>query len=229
MDTTPKPDTLRVDSHPTLEPERHRSPVEASAAPQTSRATHPALEAVTDETSTLPGATEPAANPADRKTARQKIANLLWWSIPANTNEEAKARTEQLLDEHRAEVLTEVTTWLVKKAREFHACSRKRERGQGDTCAVLASKIARGAVRPNNTLMPPNPGFFEVDRTYSSGTWEFRCVAVSPSPTSGEPRALGWKFAPVYDVHQWHAIALDPDDWKHGGWTETTAAGEVPA
>jgi hypothetical protein len=221
MDTTPKPDTGS--------PERHRSPAEASAAPQKSRATHPTPEAATHPHSAPDGATEPAANPANVKTARQKIANLLWWSIPANTNEEAKARTEQLLDEYRAEALAEVTTWLVKKAREFHAASRKREREQGDTCAVLASKIARGAVRPTNVRMLPNSGFFEVDRTYTSGTWEFRCVAVSPSPTSGEPRALGWKFAPVYDVHQWHAIALDPDDWKHGGWTEAAAGGEVSA
>jgi hypothetical protein len=61
-----------------------------------------------------------------------------------------------LLDAYRAGVLAEVTAWLVKKAREFHACSRKREREQGDTCAVLASKIARGAVRPDNLRMLPD-------------------------------------------------------------------------
>lgn len=171
----------------------------------------------------------PDAPAADSETGRQKIADLLWWSVPSSTDEEAKARTEQLLDDHRAEVLTEVTTWLIKKAREFHASSRKREREQGDTCAVLASKIARGAVRPDNQRMLPNAGFFEHGRTYTSGTWEFRCEAISPSPGTGEPRALGWKYAPVYGVHHWHAVALDPDDWKHGGWTEATDAGEVSA
>jgi hypothetical protein len=30
----------------------------------------------------------------------------------------------------------------------------------------------------------------------------------------------------VYGVHHWHAIALDPDDWKHGGWTDVTEAGQ---
>lgn len=122
----------------------------------------------------------------------------------------------------RADALAEVTAWLVKKAREFHASSRKREREQGDTCAVLASKIARGAVRPDNLRMLPDAGFFEVDRSYVSGTWQFRCEAITPSPGTGEVRALGWKRSPVYDVHLWHAVALDPDDWKHGEWTADT-------
>jgi hypothetical protein len=202
---------------------RHEQTPEGPGAPTDPHAQPQGSPETQDEAAT------PDAPATDSKTARQKIAALLWWSVPSSTDEEAKARTEQLLDEYRAEVLTQVTTWLVKKAREFHAGSRKREREQGDTCAVLASKIARGAVRPDNLRMLPNPGFFEVDHTYTSGTWEFRCVAVSPSPTGGEPRALGWKFAPVYDVHGWQAIALDPDDWKHGGWTEATAAGEVTA
>lgn len=136
-------------------------------------------------------------------------------------------RLDEYLDAHRTEVLAEVTAWLVKKAREFHARSRKQERAQGDTCASLASKIARGAVRPNNMDMLPSAGFFEVGREYTSGTWKFRCEAISPSPGTGELRALGWKYAPVYDVHQWYGIALDPDDWKHGGWTEVPEGGEA--
>lgn len=126
----------------------------------------------------------------------------------------------------RTATLAEVTTWLIKKAREFHARSRKQERAQGDTCASLASQIARGAVRPNNLLMLPNAGFFEHGRTYTSGTWQFRCEAITPSPGTGERRALGWLYAPVYGVHYWHPTALDPDDWEHGGWTETVEAGE---
>ena len=47
MNTTPKTDTLRVDSHPTPDPESHRSPVDASTAPQTHRAAHSAPEAAT--------------------------------------------------------------------------------------------------------------------------------------------------------------------------------------
>lgn len=126
----------------------------------------------------------------------------------------------------RTDTLAEVTAWLVKKAREFHADSRKREREQGDTCAVLASKIARGAVRPDNLRMLPDAGFFEVGGSYVSGTWQFRCEAITPSPGTGEIRALGWKRSPVHDVHLWHAAALDPDDWKHGAWTDVTEAGD---
>ncbi|MDX3575920.1 hypothetical protein [Streptomyces sp. FL07-04A] len=64
--------------------------------------------------------------------------------------------------------------------------------------------------------------FFQPGHSYTSGTCKFRCDAITPSPGTGERRALGWRFAPVYDVHHWHAFALDPDDWKHGDWTDTT-------
>lgn len=140
-------------------------------------------------------------------------------------DEVSTAALDRRLDEHRTEVLAEVTAWLVKKAREFHVSSRKREREQGDTCAVLASKIARGAVRPDNLRMLPDAGFFEVDRSYVSGTWQFHCEAITPSPSTGETRALGWKRSPVHGIHLWHAVALDPDDWEHGGWTDVTEAG----
>lgn len=66
------------------------------------------------------------------------------------------------------------------------------------------------------------PDFFEVGRTYASGTWRFRCEVISPSPGTSERRALGWKYAPVYAVHHWYATALDPDDWAHGGWSDVT-------
>lgn len=73
--------------------------------------------------------------------ARQKIASLLWWSVPSGSDEEAKARTEQLLDAYRVEVLAEakaeVVAWLSKKAREDKTWD----------AGVLASKIQRGAIR----------------------------------------------------------------------------------
>lgn len=140
-------------------------------------------------------------------------------------DETSAAELDRRLDAVRTENFAEVTAWLVKKAREFHASSRKREREQGDTCAVLASKIARGAVRPDNLRMLA-ANFFEPGRSYVSGTWQFRCEAITPSPGTSEIRALGWKRSPVHDVHLWHAAALDPDDWKHGGWTDITEAGE---
>jgi hypothetical protein len=67
--------------------------------------------------------------------------------------------------------------------------------------------------------------FFQPGRTYASGTTRFRCEAISPSPTTGENRALGWKYAQVDAVHHWFATALDPDDWAHGGWTDITDGG----
>lgn len=130
-------------------------------------------------------------------------------------------RLDEYLDAHRAEVL----------AGNADAAAER-------DCLAMAVMFAlqwkpdapmglREGIEEILTTMPAAnaaPDFFRPGRTYTSGTWEFRCVAVSPSPTSGEPRALGWKFGPVYDVHGWHAVALDPDDWKHGDWTE---AGEV--
>ncbi|MFF7142304.1 hypothetical protein ACFZB5_13780 [Streptomyces nodosus] len=142
-------------------------------------------------------------------------------------------RAEANLDALTAKVVAdrdaEIMRWLGKKAREYRSTGSKQHAMQADTIDLLASKISRGAVRPDNTRLPAGiePAFFEPGRAYTSGTREFRCVAVSPSPTTGEPRALGWKLAPVHDgVHRWHAIALDSDDWKHGGWTEV---GEVSA
>lgn len=154
-------------------------------------------------------------------SAREEIAYLLWQVVHSEDDTQAGATAAKMLDAHRTEVLAEadllpkadVVAWLIKKAREE------------TPVWLLASKVDRGAVRPDNLRMLPDPGFFEVDRIYISGSWEFRCEAISASPGTGERRALGWKFAPVSGVHGWHAVALDPDDWAHGGWTDTT--GEV--
>lgn len=53
-------------------------------------------------------------------------------------------------DVHRTETLAEVTTWLTKKAREFRADG---QRQHADLASSLASKVARGAVRPDNLRM----------------------------------------------------------------------------
>ena len=106
----------------------------------------------------------------------------------------------------------DVVAWLVKKARE------------GTPIEQLASKVARGAIRPDNLRMLPAT-FFEADRRYVSGTCQFRCEAITPSPGTGEIRALGWKRAPLHGVHLWHAAALDPDDWVHGDWADVTETG----
>ncbi|MFE2712284.1 hypothetical protein ACFXKI_09905 [Streptomyces mirabilis] len=38
-------------------------------------------------------------------SARGEIANLLWWSVPSTDTADAKAKTAQMLDAHRTEVL----------------------------------------------------------------------------------------------------------------------------
>lgn len=97
-----------------------------------------------------------------------------------------------LVDTHRAEVLAEadllpkadVVAWLVKEARE------------GTPVEQLASKVARGAIRPDNLRMLPAK-FFEVGRTYTEPgdvtDWRFRCDAITTHPADGERTALGWR------------------------------------
>lgn len=60
--------------------------------------------------------------------------------------------------------------------------------------------------------MDTTPEFFQPGHAYThrDGS-DFRCVAVTTHPGTGEPRALGWIVR-----NGWHdAGALDPDDWTH--------------
>lgn len=155
-------------------------------------------------------------------SARKEIAYHLWTAMPSADNADAKVRAEELLDAYRTETLAEVTAWLVKKAREFRAGGRKADRAQADTAAMLASKIARGAVSPDNLRMLPNAGFFEVDRTYRrehhGQPITFVVAAVSVSPDRQHTVAHGWRSDPYTG---WEPS--DSDDLT--GWTDIT--GEV--
>ncbi|MCX5253544.1 hypothetical protein OOK27_05075 [Streptomyces canus] len=117
------------------------------------------------------------------------------------------------IDEVRTKVLAEakdeVVTWLTKKAREFRANG---EGEQADTASLLASKVARGAVRPNNLRMLP-PDFFEPDHAYSHRDGStFRCVAVTTHPDGGERVALGWHT----DTADWTFVAVrNINHWTH--------------
>ncbi len=82
----------------------------------------------------------------------------------------------------------EVVAWLTKKAREFRADG---QREQADTASLLASKVARGAVRPNNLRMLP-PDFFEPGHVYAHDVYRFRCEFVATHPTHGRRSAWGW-------------------------------------
>lgn len=117
-----------------------------------------------------------------------------------------------LLDAHRAEVLAEVTAWLTKRAREWRANGHYAE---ADATSVLASKVARDAVRPNNLRMLP-ANSFEPDHTYEYGGWTFHCIAVMPHPDGGTPTAVGWirhrdsGWTPyAYETAQWSADWTD--------------------
>ncbi|MGW6288281.1 hypothetical protein [Streptomyces sp. NPDC055107] len=58
----------------------------------------------------------------------------------------------------RSEVLSEFVAWLVKRARE-HRAQGPQYAKQADVIGMLASKVQRGAVRPNNLLsLPPQGG-----------------------------------------------------------------------
>lgn len=137
-------------------------------------------------------------------------------------------RVDRLLDGHREEVLAEVTAWLIKKSREY---PRRNQLGrtQSDTAAALASKVARGAVRPDNLRMLP-PDFFQPGHTYTepdgSTDWRFRCDSVTDHPDDGERTALGWR----HFRGEWEPYAYGEDDWEihqHVGYTDVT--GEVTA
>lgn len=137
-------------------------------------------------------------------------------------------RLDEYLDAHRAEVLAEVTRWLSKKAREYRATGTKADAGRADLITVLASKISRGAVRPNNDLLPTGiePRFFEPGRTYThvdDGTdWRFRCDTITTHPEDGELTALGWRFFKGV----WTECAYGADDWEihqFAGITEEAA------
>lgn len=114
-------------------------------------------------------------------------------------------------DDHvRAEALAEkdllpkadVVAWLVKKARE-------------DTPVwLLASKVDRGAVRPDNLGMLPadfyQPGYVYSYPRYADGyDWKFRVDTVTTSPENGERVALGWRFW----KGEWEPYAYAEDDW----------------
>ena len=131
----------------------------------------------------------------------------------------SEAAAKALVDAHRAQVLAgadllpkaDVVAWLTKKARENTPIEQ------------LASKVARGAVRPNNLRMLPAT-FFEPDRTYirehHGDTIRFLVEHVSTSPDGRTRVAHGWRnrsWEPGWEPS-------DSDDFTL--WTDVTEAGE---
>ena len=132
---------------------------------------------------------------------------------------ETSART--LLDAYRIGVLTEVTAWLVKKARVFRSAGGSVRAAQADAVAALASKVDRGAVRANNlrTLPATDADFFQPGRTYTrehhGRTIEFLVRSVDTPPDSTWQVAFGFRRDEDGD---WEPT--DSDDLT--GWTDAT-------
>ena len=124
---------------------------------------------------------------------------------PAQVTDE---RVESLYATVRTEVLAEadllpkadVVTWLTKKAREKTPVE------------VLASKVERGAVRPDNLRMLP-ADFFEPGHAYThrNGT-DFHCVTVTAHPKTGERLAMGWHFD-SWGLHYPTTVGIT--EWRH--------------
>jgi hypothetical protein len=117
----------------------------------------------------------------------------------------------------------EVTAWLVKKAREFRAAGGAERSAQADAVAAMASKISRGAVRPDNLRMLPEPGFFEAGRTYAHGEYRFACEYLTTHPTSGRISAWGW----FGKKGGWRHAAFSARQYEVRAWTDVTNGGAL--
>lgn len=131
-----------------------------------------------------------------------------------------EAAAQALLAGHRAHVLAEsdllpkadVVAWLTKKAREFRSLGHEQGRAQADAVAAMASKVARGAVRPDNLRMLP-ADFFEPGHSYThrNGS-DFKCVAVTAHPQTGERLAMGWHID-SWGLHYPTSVGIN--QWRH--------------
>ncbi|WP_370665379.1 hypothetical protein [Streptomyces sp. IBSBF 2507] len=147
--------------------------------------------------------------------------NVRKWMIADNADElldelTAEVRAEAAADVHRAELPkfpageTPVNVAKVVRAVDVRLAERGAEAPYG---------VEQGADAT------PAPNFFQPGQTYTRAPWTFRCETISASPSTGGRRALGWQHGPVHGIRAWYATALDPDDWTHGGWTQSTEGG----
>lgn len=189
----------------------------AEQTPEPSETPEHAPEAATDEISGAHEASETDATSADAKTARERIATLLWWSVPSSTDEEAKTRTEQLLDAHRAEVLREAegkAREVVAKLWRDGATQQRMDRAGG--ARAVEWEIGRMA---SGTDEPAEPDFFQPGHVYGREhhghliAFHVRCV--TPAPDGDYQIALGFRHGP----DGWKPF--DSDDMD--GWTDATA------
>lgn len=117
-------------------------------------------------------------------------------------------------DAHRIEVLTEAGV----KYDTCRVCGAAFSIGTSCGTCDFRARIA-AEIGDKTTAPPAVPDFFQAEHTYRRGIYEFRCLAITADPRSGEPRAVGLRSRGGWP---WDGAALDPDDWEHGGWTDIT-------
>ncbi|MFC7817622.1 hypothetical protein ACFUTR_23610 [Streptomyces sp. NPDC057367] len=145
-------------------------------------------------------------------TARQGIYNVLTGRAvcPAPRPDD---EAEGILDAYRAEVVAERDTqfvaWLLKRSREDE---------HGEVIARLASKVQRGAVRPNNL----RTDFFQPGRTYAFAEYRFRCEYIATHPAHGGTVAWGW----FGRDGAWRHTSFSRRQFEVRTWADITEGGE---
>lgn len=165
-------------------------------------------------------------------SARDEAVEMIRRICPPHLSADGYGRTlAEKFDTYRAEVLAERDTqfvaWLLKKAREYPT-SPTRQESPADAIARLASKVARGAVRPNNL----RTDFFQPGHTYTADEPftapelrpNFQCVAVAIHPTTGNRRALGFEQRGA--GARWASSSMRDEEWADG-WVVVTEDGEA--
>lgn len=154
-------------------------------------------------------------------TAREDLLSLTLAPMRDNPNPEVTAYANKLADAHRVEVLTEAAAELDRiadtveaRVAEHYGPASGISPGSAQMLRDAAGNVrymARKDTREGESTTAA-PDFFQPGHGYThrNGT-DFRCVAVTTHPNTGERRALGWIVR-----NGWHeAGALDPDDWTH--------------
>lgn len=156
-------------------------------------------------------------------SARDEAVEMIRRICPPHLDRDEYGRIlAEKFDAYRAEVLAEadllpkadVVAWLTKKARENTPVEQ------------LASKAARGAIRPDNLRMLPAT-FFEAERSYSSvGAGgiglRFVCEHITRDPLNGRREAWGW-------LHRSDGTRRMERAWETGYpmWTVEAGDGDV--
>lgn len=118
--------------------------------------------------------------------ARQNIASLLWWSVPSSDNDEAKARTEQMLDAYRDEVLAEQRTTWPSATELQQAAATKRASGTPEDIAV--ANLLNAIANTLAWLAPyrPHEGGFEM---WGAATAVAQLINGTDQPTRAQASA----------------------------------------